>query len=245
MLQGVELRAAPGAEPPRKRCKMAGAGEEAGALRRRILECELARLRALRDRFTERLSELYFLQAGGNMMDYSAWRKRPPGPQLLAFLEARRPPPVAATPVPEAVAPVPTTPADETVEKAKREAFVAARVSELARAGLWAERRLPRVLEPPRAKTHWDYVLEEMAWLSQDFAHERKWKKQAAKKCARAVQKHFQERAMAAARAEKARELHLRKIAAFAAREIRTFWNNVEKVPSTLHNNPIHELLRF
>lgn len=133
-------------------------------------------------RFTEQLSELYFLQAGGNMMDYAAWRKRPAAPALLAFLEARRPPPLAPPPPdppPAAVA------ADEVVEKAKQEAYVARRVAELARAGLWAERRLPRVMEPPRPKTHWDYLLEEMAWLAQDFAHERKWKKQAAKKVLR------------------------------------------------------------
>lgn len=126
------------------------------------------------------------------MMDYAAWRKRPPAPQLVAFLEARRPPP-AAPPPPEpppapavavgATTTTASTPAaDEMVEKAKQEAYVAARVAELARAGLWTERRLPRVLEPPRPKTHWDYLLEEMAWLAQDFAHERKWKKQAAKK---------------------------------------------------------------
>ncbi|CAG5010881.1 unnamed protein product [Parnassius apollo] len=283
-------------EPPRKRPKLLS--EDAHALRKRILEYKLLRLKNLRERFTEQLSELYFLQAGGNMMDYAAWRKRPPAPQLVAFLEARRPPP-AAPPPPEpppdpslspapalapppaealvpshappsaplvapvfaptpsptptlapAPAPAPTpvaeptasaspgkaaalasaSAADEMVEKAKQEAYVAARVAELARAGLWTERRLPRVLEPPRPKTHWDYLLEEMAWLAQDFAHERKWKKQAAKKCARAVQKYFQDKALAAQKAEKAQELQLKKIAAFAAKEIRTFWSNVEKL---------------
>ncbi|XP_060810782.1 helicase domino [Amyelois transitella] len=210
-------------EPPRKKLKMSP--EDIHALRTRILECEALRQKNLRERITEQLSELYFLQAGGNMMDYAAWRKRPPAPQLQAFLEARRPA-VAAPPAP----PPAPAPADEALEKAKQEAVVARRVAELARAGLWAERRLPRVLEPPRAKTHWDYLLEEMAWLAQDFAHERKWKKQAAKKCARAVQKYFQDKAMAAQKAEKAQELQLRKIAAFAAKEIRTFWSNVEKL---------------
>lgn len=164
-------------------------------------------------RYTEQLSELFFLQSNGNMMDYAGWRKRPAPPQLVAFLEARRPPAVTQPPPPPdpppapAAAPAPSpapspapapppapapaspaapaapaTPADEMVEKARQEAYVAGRVAELARAGLWAERRLPRVCEPPRAKTHWDYLLEEMAWLAQDFAHERKWKKQAAKK---------------------------------------------------------------
>nr|XP_026501590.1 helicase domino [Vanessa tameamea] len=244
-------------EPPRKRTKLLPT-DDVSTLRKRVLEYKLLRLKNLRDRFTEQLSELYFLQAGGNMMDYAAWRKRPPAPQLVAFLEARRPPPAAPPPpepppvpvtlpptvavitscspqtpaVPVVIAPVTsTTPAaDEMVEKAKQEAYVAARVAELARAGLWTERRLPRVLEPPRPKTHWDYLLEEMAWLAQDFAHERKWKKQAAKKCARAVQKYFQDKAAAAQKAEKAQELQLKKIAAFAAKEIRMFWTNVEKL---------------
>lgn len=56
------------------------------------------------------------------------------------------------------------------------------RVTELQRDGLWAEKRLPKVQEPSRAKAHWDYLLEEMVWLAADFAQERKWKKAAAKK---------------------------------------------------------------
>ena len=56
------------------------------------------------------------------------------------------------------------------------------RISELQREGLWSEKRLPKVQEPPRVKAHWDYLLEEMIWLAADFAQERKWKKAAAKK---------------------------------------------------------------
>eukprot|EP00871_Galdieria_phlegrea_P002598 jgi/Galph1/3339/GphlegSOOS_G1963.1 len=39
-----------------------------------------------------------------------------------------------------------------------------------------AKVRLPKQPEPPRAKVSWDYVLEEMVWLSVDFREERKWK---------------------------------------------------------------------
>lgn len=104
------------------------------------------------------------------------------------------------------------------------------RIQELQKEGMWSERRLPKVQEPPRPKAHWDYLLEEMVWLAADFAQERKWKKAAAKKCARMVQKHFQDKAMAAQRAEKAQELQLKRIAAFVAKEIKTFWGNVEKL---------------
>lgn len=44
------------------------------------------------------------------------------------------------------------------------------------------------------------------------------------------VQKYFQDKALAAQKAEKAQELQLRRIASFIAKEIKTFWSNVEKV---------------
>ncbi len=63
-----------------------------------------------------------------------------------------------------------------------QEAHVVQRIAELQREGLWSEKRLPKVAEPPRAKSHWDYLLEEMVWLAADFAQERKWKKNSARK---------------------------------------------------------------
>lgn len=63
-----------------------------------------------------------------------------------------------------------------------QEAYVMQRITELQREGLWSEKRLPKVQEPPRVKAHWDYLIEEMIWLAADFAQERKWKKAAAKK---------------------------------------------------------------
>ncbi|XP_025163314.1 helicase domino isoform X6 [Harpegnathos saltator] len=119
---------------------------------------------------------------------------------------------------------------EQIVEKAKQEAYVMQRIAELQREGLWSERRLPKVQEPARTKAHWDYLLEEMVWLAADFAQERKWKKAAAKKCARMVQKYFQEKAIQAQKAEKSQELRLKKIASFVAKEIKTFWTNVEKL---------------
>ena len=63
-----------------------------------------------------------------------------------------------------------------------QEAQVLQRVSELRRQGMWSSRRLPKVQEPTRCKSHWDYVLSEMQWLAVDFAQERRWKMTAAKK---------------------------------------------------------------
>ncbi|XP_043677029.1 helicase domino isoform X6 [Vespula pensylvanica] len=374
--------------PARKRLKLTESTEkitatadDAMGYRRRIMEHKMKRMRAIREKYAENASELFFLHAGGNMMDFQAWRKRPPTSQYLHFLRQHRldtednnedlsvplpsipeislPPvtsasttvptnqsaevkisgvgvtPVAvSTTLPAAVAqlsqqgqvpgrpqggrhgmvfafraaiqsspvtvhppptstlaptliiggtpivpeiPKHTTPAspvtektpitpvvtkapspsrstsqpvvklmklptssvvsnditnnqEQIVEKAKQEAYVMQRIAELQREGLWSERRLPKVQEPARTKAHWDYLLEEMVWLAADFAQERKWKKAAAKKCARMVQKHFQEKAIQAQKAEKSQELRLKKIASFVAKEIKTFWANVEKL---------------
>ncbi|XP_061928552.1 helicase domino isoform X4 [Apis cerana] len=360
--------------PARKKLKLADSTEKSTMIaddtmgyRRRIMEHKMKRMRAIREKYAENASELFFLHAGGNMMDFQTWRKKPPTPQYLHFLRQHRldpddddedltaplpaiseipltpttttvstivpvnqctevkisginvAPVAVSTTLPAAVAQLnqqgnapivpsspksvtttvpssvidkstittsitttittmttstvtftgatttiavttttktssaPTTPVqpvvklvklpasnatscditnnqEQIVEKAKQEAYVMQRIAELQREGLWSERRLPKVQEPPRTKAHWDYLLEEMVWLAADFAQERKWKKAAAKKCARMVQKYFQEKAIQAQKAEKSQELRLKKIASFIAKEIKTFWTNVEKL---------------
>ncbi|XP_012218897.2 helicase domino isoform X2 [Linepithema humile] len=366
--------------PARKRLKLSETTEKStafdvGGYRRRIMEYKMRRMRAMRDKYAENASELFFLHVGGNMMDYQNWRKRPATSQYVTFLrqhpldpddddedltaplpsmpefsqlsavttaaavttvtttaviatatvtttvtsdstvaqssgqstevkisgvgvtpvavstslpaaalaqlsqqggtsvaDASKPTAAVASPIIDkpssstttAAATTPkmptatsvlnnpqpivklvklsTTPStvvtscditnnqEQIVEKAKQEAYVMQRIAELQREGLWSERRLPKVQEPARTKAHWDYLLEEMVWLAADFAQERKWKKAAAKKCARMVQKYFQEKAIQAQKAEKSQELRLKKIASFVAKEIKTFWANVEKL---------------
>lgn len=135
-----------------------------------------------------------------------------------------------------------STPSQEQFSvKVRQEVYVMQRVSELQRDGLWTERRLPKVQEPQRPKAHWDYLLEEMVWLAADFAQERKWKKAAAKKCARMVQKHFQDKAQAAQKAEKAQELQLKRIANFLSKEVKIFWSNVEKLVEYKQHTKLEE----
>lgn len=114
--------------------------------------------------------------------------------------------------------------------KMRQEVYVMQRVNELQRDGMWTDRRLPKVQEPPRPKAHWDYLLEEMVWLAADFAQERKWKKAAAKKCSRMVQKYFQDKVAAAQKAERAQDLQLKRIASFQSKEIKQFWADVERL---------------
>ncbi|KAI6220369.1 HSA domain-containing protein [Aphelenchoides fujianensis] len=55
------------------------------------------------------------------------------------------------------------------------------RVNRLRRSGKWALTRLPLCMDAPRAKTHWDYLLEEMYTMHIDFASDQKLKRIAAK----------------------------------------------------------------
>ena len=66
--------------------------------------------------------------------------------------------------------------------RARHEADVKKAIAELRREGLWSACRLPKVVEPSRKKTQWDYLLEEMQWLATDFVNEKRWKINAAKK---------------------------------------------------------------
>lgn len=119
---------------------------------------------------------------------------------------------------------------EQIVERAKQEAHVVQRIAELRREGLWSLKRLPKCQEPPRTKAHWDYLLEEMQWLATDFAQERKWKKAAAKKCAKMITKHFQDKEALQLKTEREEKARLRKIASTIAKEVRSFWSSVEKV---------------
>lgn len=119
---------------------------------------------------------------------------------------------------------------EQTFERAKHEAAILSRIAELRKQGMWPSKRMPKLLEPPRPKTHWDYLLEEMKWLSTDFDAERRWKRKAAKKCALMVYRYHQEKRSKIERAERERLQNIKKVAANQAREIRNFWSQIEEL---------------
>lgn len=121
-----------GVESPRaaKRLKLEErppANEEVAALRQRVYDHRYRDLQRNKECYVEHLTELFFLQNGGNMMDYFSWKRRPT-PQLVAMLRAHaldsedeedplqlldtRPPAVASTLVATttSAAPATTTP---------------------------------------------------------------------------------------------------------------------------------------
>ncbi|XP_074640439.1 helicase domino-like isoform X2 [Tubulanus polymorphus] len=354
---------------PRKKIKLEikpPASEEIGNYRKKITDLNELDLNVLREKYVEHLTELFFLQHGGNFMDYIQWKKRPTA-QLQAFLKSGSldseeesveeetketrindevkvitssgsstpigTPVAISTTLPPAVsaisqqatvqvsavsqmstqnspsnsihdktalvktltAPLPQTPTassnqkiisssssvlvtpgvscvnktsppkghsasgaaaaaassqrqhtrqhsisavydtaigsqEAIVERAKQEAQVIQRVSELRKDGLWSTRRLPKVQEAPRNKAHWDYLLEEMHWLAADFAQERKWKKAGCRKIARMVNRYHQERQQKELKAEKEEMQKIKRIASNMAKMVKEFWTNIEKV---------------
>ena len=74
--------------------------------------------------------------------------------------------------------------------------------------------------EPGRNKTHWDYLLQEMEWLSKDFREERQWKVALARKAVKAVTRWHQEREASGAKGPKSMEFQQKKLAAAISREV-------------------------
>ncbi|KAM3939886.1 E1A-binding protein p400-like isoform 2-T2 [Leptodactylus fuscus] len=112
----------------------------------------------------------------------------------------------------------------------EQENHIHQRITELRKEGLWSLRRLPRLMEPSRPKSHWDYLLEEMQWMAADFAQERMWKIASAKKMARTAARHLLQKEQNDARVKKEGEDRLRRIAWQAAQEIQHFWSNIQQV---------------
>ncbi|XP_020773943.2 helicase SRCAP isoform X2 [Boleophthalmus pectinirostris] len=115
-------------------------------------------------------------------------------------------------------------------EQAKHEADIEHRTQALKREGFWSMKRLTRLTEPPRPKVHWEYLCEEMQWLSADFAQERRWKRGVARKVVRMVMRHHEELRQKEEKAKRDEQSKIRKVAASIAKEVRAFWSSVEKV---------------
>ena len=122
------------------------------------------------------------------------------------------------------------------VEKLRQEAWVTRRISDLTREGLWSDKRLPKVCERPRPRTHWDSVLSEMKWMSVDFHEEKRWKLAAAKMLAYSAKIYVEQQADRRARAQIQEERRHRLIAKFCAEQVDLFWQSIfqihtEKIP--------------
>ncbi|XP_077149440.1 E1A-binding protein p400 [Ranitomeya variabilis] len=132
--------------------------------------------------------------------------------------------------VQDSLAPVTEDNQQDVPKHLEQESNIHQRIAELRKEGLWSLRRLPRLMEPSRPKSHWDYLLEEMQWMAADFAQERMWKMASAKKMARTAVRRLLEKKQDNARVKKEGEERLRRIAWLAAQEIQHFWSNIQQV---------------
>uniref|UniRef100_A0A3Q2XE63 Snf2-related CREBBP activator protein n=1 Tax=Hippocampus comes TaxID=109280 RepID=A0A3Q2XE63_HIPCM len=141
---------------------------------------------------------------------------------------------------PAAAAPRPLPPLPESLNQnlkdnfqfdvVPQEADIEHRSQALKREGFWSTKRLNRLTEPPRLKVHWDYLCEEMQWLSADFAQERRWKRGVARKVVRMVMRHHEEVRQKEEKAKRDEQAKIRRVASSIAKEVRAFWSSVEKV---------------
>ncbi|XP_019414895.1 PREDICTED: protein PHOTOPERIOD-INDEPENDENT EARLY FLOWERING 1 isoform X1 [Lupinus angustifolius] len=95
--------------------------------------------------------------------------------------------------------------------------------------------------EPRRPKTHWDHVLEEMAWLSKDFESERKWKLTQAKKVALRASKGMLDQATRGEKKMKEEEQRVRKVALSISKDVKKFWTKIEKLVLYKHQMELDE----
>jgi len=65
---------------------------------------------------------------------------------------------------------------EQNVNDALQEATVLDKIAILKQNGMWSREALPKLMEPFRIKSHWDYLLEEVQWLSVDMKNRLHWK---------------------------------------------------------------------
>jgi hypothetical protein len=130
------------------------------------------------------------------------------------------------------------------MDKVKQEAWVLRRVQELSKEGLWSMKRFPKVCEKPRVRTQWDFLLQEMQWLSVDFYQERQWKKSAAKLLAYSAKEFVEKWHELKSKKAAEEEYRRRKIASFSAREVRNFWAESARLVEVKQNfSPVSKTL--
>ncbi|XP_054700679.1 E1A-binding protein p400-like isoform X4 [Grus americana] len=100
----------------------------------------------------------------------------------------------------------------------------------LRKEGLWSLKRLPKLQEAPRHKSHRDYLLEEMQWMATDFVQKRRWKMITAKRLILSVARCHKDMIHHKETCKKREEKQLKAVAAFTAREIEHFWSTMKQV---------------
>ncbi|CAM4805983.1 unnamed protein product [Rotaria magnacalcarata] len=119
---------------------------------------------------------------------------------------------------------------NQSFDRVKHETHILKRIEELKSDGKWTNQRLAKCLEPNKRKTHWDYLLDEMRWLAEDFALEKRWKQAMAKKISQAVLKYFHDKNQSENQQQRNELKGWRKQSQFICKEVMNFWKNITKL---------------
>jgi E1A-binding protein p400 len=128
------------------------------------------------------------------------------------------------------------------IDRVKYESEILKRIDDFKSQGKWSNQRLVKFIEPKKRKTHWDYLLDEMRWLAEDFAHEKRWKQMMSKKISLAILRYFREKNQAETQQQRDEIKRLRKHALFVCKEVMTFWKNMHKIAEYKETTRIQEL---
>ncbi|CAF4789948.1 unnamed protein product [Rotaria sp. Silwood1] len=131
---------------------------------------------------------------------------------------------------------------NQSFDRIKHETHILKRIDELKSDGKWTNQRLAKCLEPKKRKTHWDYLLDEMRWLAEDFILEKRWKQEMAKKLSIAVLKYFHDKNQLKNQQQHNEYKRIRKQAQFICKEVMNFWKNINKIAEYKQTTRLEQL---
>ena len=117
----------------------------------------------------------------------------------------------------------------------KRTAYLKAELKTARRRKVLGSKLLKRPPQLPSnegndKKVHWDIMLAELAWMQDDFVNERKWKKRQAKALMRGVMQAHRKKALEKQRVATKRKQMQMKHSRLISRQVKGFWNKVDKI---------------
>ena len=92
---------------------------------------------------------------------------------------------------------------------------------------------------------HWDFMLKELTWMSDDYRHERKWKTRRANKLAREAKTLWRQKQQKAEKLKKEKVSKLIAKMKKASRDVKHFWGKIEKIITFKHRRKIDATRRL
>lgn len=128
----------------------------------------------------------------------------------------------------------------EDYETAEKDAKTTLEIVKLQKQNLWNPKLIPKIPFPPRPKTQWDYVLEEMIWMANDFKQERRVKIFHANKFSHLAARKFDERLLLEERKKQEKFIEIKKLASEISKKVLEFWSDINTLRS-LNSKSLNE----